>query len=120
MKKILLAAGTFKMKCNYGTWRKQDVENKIRKSDLFMKNIREMRVRDASGDCGDFFTVLIVSDVFESVLSDVQRHRMVHQALGKESLKEIHALRLLTFSPSEWETEKHKFVNKLDKEDVDL
>jgi len=49
------------------------------------------------------FRVVIVSPVFER-MSLLQRHRMVHTALGEELLESIHALTITSQTPTEWES----------------
>ncbi|KAK9469776.1 bola-like protein-domain-containing protein [Lipomyces arxii] len=51
------------------------------------------------------FRLEIVSDAFEGKRLPM-RHRMIYQMLGPEMQAEggIHALQLLTMTPSEWET----------------
>lgn len=48
------------------------------------------------------FRVVIVSPVFEQK-SLLQRHRMVHSALGEEMRESIHALTITSQTPAEWE-----------------
>ena len=50
---------------------------------------------------GGHFKVLIVSGCFEG-RALIDRHRMVHEALGDLFRSEIHALSLKTLTPGEW------------------
>ena len=49
----------------------------------------------------DHFSAIVISDSFEG-LSLVEQHQAVHQAVGDHMTKEIHALQLKTYSPTQW------------------
>lgn len=53
---------------------------------------------------GGHFSVLIVSKAFEGKRL-VQRHQQVYQALGDMMQKEIHALSIKAYTPSEYSHE---------------
>jgi BolA protein len=55
----------------------------------------------ASG--GGHYRVKIVSPLFEGK-TQVQRHRLVYNALSAEMQRTIHALALTTLAPSQWES----------------
>ena len=54
---------------------------------------------------GGHFKIVIVSESFQD-LKPIERHRLIYQALDKELKKEIHAMAIRAFSPSEFEKEK--------------
>ncbi len=49
----------------------------------------------------DHFSVVIISAAFEG-LSLVEQHQLVYKALGSHLTREIHALQLKTYSPTQW------------------
>ncbi len=49
----------------------------------------------------DHFSAIVISDSFEG-LSLVEQHQAVYQAVGDHMTKEIHALQLKTYSPTQW------------------
>jgi acid stress-induced BolA-like protein IbaG/YrbA len=55
---------------------------------------------EVAGD-GQHFQALVVSGVFEG-LPKVRRHQLVYAALGGRMREEIHALSMITLTPSEW------------------
>eukprot|EP00301_Raphidiophrys_heterophryoidea_P013392 c20796_g1_i1.p1 GENE.c20796_g1_i1~~c20796_g1_i1.p1 ORF type:complete len:101 (-),score=18.51 c20796_g1_i1:239-505(-) len=59
-----------------------------------------LEVDDISGNCGTSFNVVVVSASFEGK-GALQRHRLVHSALG-EDMKKIHALTIKAHTPSEF------------------
>lgn len=50
----------------------------------------------------DHFSAIIISSEFEG-LSLVEQHQLVYKALGHYLTREIHALQLKTYSPSQWQ-----------------
>lgn len=55
-------------------------------------------VRDISGGCGASFAITAVSDAFSGVRA-LQRHRMVHEALGGQSfMADVHAVELKCYT----------------------
>jgi acid stress-induced BolA-like protein IbaG/YrbA len=58
------------------------------------------RLRVESDD-GQHFSALIVSRAFEG-RSRVQRHQIVYAALGSRMGREIHALSMQTYTPTEF------------------
>jgi stress-induced morphogen len=59
----------------------------------------DVQVADMTGT-GDHFEVVVVSSAFEGKPL-VARHRMVYSAIGSAVGKEIHALALKTWTPTE-------------------
>ena len=59
----------------------------------------EIHVEDTRGD-GRHFTVAVVSAGFEGH-SRIQQHQMVYKALGACVGEEVHALQIITRSPTE-------------------
>lgn len=51
-----------------------------------------LEVTDVSGDCGSAFDVRVVSEAFVG-RSRLEKHRMVHEALG-DVMGKIHALKI--------------------------
>lgn len=49
----------------------------------------------------DHFSAVIISAEFEG-LSLVEQHQLVYKALGSHLTREIHALQLKTYSPTQW------------------
>ncbi|KAL0939717.1 bolA-like protein C8C9.11 [Colletotrichum truncatum] len=60
-----------------------------------------VKVTDMSGGCGQSFTSLIVSPLFEKQTS-LKRHRLVNAAL-KDEIASIHAWSAKCQTPDEWE-----------------
>ncbi|KAJ1561358.1 hypothetical protein HK096_005000 [Nowakowskiella sp. JEL0078] len=58
-------------------------------------------VSDTSGGCGASFHVIVVSQAF-SGKTLIQQHRIVHDAVGNELMKEIHAFTQKTYTPEKW------------------
>jgi stress-induced morphogen len=54
-----------------------------------------------TGNCGESFSVVIVSDRFDNVKL-LDRHRMVNDAIGGELMGMIHALSIKAKTPSQW------------------
>lgn len=72
------------------------VESMIRK-DNGLAPIEHVNVADISAGCGTSFSILVVTDAFTGVRL-VDRHRMVHSALG-DVMPTIHALQLRCLTP---------------------
>ena len=60
----------------------------------------QVEVVDTTGT-KDHFSAIVVSDSFEG-LSLVEQHQTVYKAVGDHLTKEIHALQLNTYSPTQW------------------
>ena len=60
----------------------------------------KVEVIDTTGT-KDHFSVVVISKSFED-LSLIEQHQSVYKAVGNYMTKEIHALQLKTYSPSEW------------------
>lgn len=61
----------------------------------------KVAVRDLVGD-GDHLEAIVIADQFQG-LSLLKQHQLVMEAL-KESLQErLHAIKLKTYSPEQWE-----------------
>lgn len=56
---------------------------------------------EVRGDDGTHFEALIISSAFEGKRM-VQQHQLVYAALGDRMKQEIHALSMMTYSPSQW------------------
>lgn len=61
----------------------------------------DVSVTDESGGCGQSFSVVIVSDIFEKK-NKLARHRIVNNAL-KEIIANIHAFAQKTYTVEEWQ-----------------
>lgn len=59
-----------------------------------------VEVKDVSGGCGAFYTVIVVSPQFTG-LTPLKQHRLVNEALEKD-IGKMHGLTLRTFSPEGW------------------
>ncbi|HBF13184.1 MAG TPA: BolA family transcriptional regulator [Deltaproteobacteria bacterium] len=64
----------------------------------------QVSVRDLVGD-GDHLEALVVSEAFEGK-GLLEQHKMVFNALGETMKADLHALKLKTYSPSQWEKTK--------------
>jgi stress-induced morphogen len=60
-----------------------------------------VEVTDISGGCGTSFAITVVADAFASVRL-LQRHRMIHAALGGDMMEKIHALQLKCHTPQQY------------------
>ncbi|MBC8346414.1 MAG: BolA/IbaG family iron-sulfur metabolism protein [Candidatus Marinimicrobia bacterium] len=60
----------------------------------------KVEVVDTTGT-QDHFSAIVISDSFEG-LSLVEQHQTVYKAVGDHLTKEIHALQLNTYSPTQW------------------
>ncbi|MCP4931651.1 MAG: BolA/IbaG family iron-sulfur metabolism protein [Candidatus Marinimicrobia bacterium] len=60
----------------------------------------KVEVVDTTGT-KDHFSAIVISDSFEG-LSLVEQHQTVYKAVGNHLTKEIHALQLNTYSPTQW------------------
>ena len=61
----------------------------------------EVAVVDTRGS-GDHFEIMVISDTFDGV-SLVDRHRMVHTALGENLGAAIHAVEIKAYTTGQWE-----------------
>ena len=59
-------------------------------------------VRDRRGT-GSHFEAVVIAPPFTG-RSLVEQHRLVYQACGSRLKKDIHALQLQTFNPTQWES----------------
>ncbi|RNF17380.1 conserved eukaryotic protein [Trypanosoma cruzi] len=73
--------------------RAADIEAKIRASDI-LQPLQDVKVVDASGGCGSFFNITVVSHAFRDKPL-VQQHRLVNEAL-KGEIPLIHGFSLTT------------------------
>ena len=64
-------------------------------------------VADPNND-GQHFEALVVSPTFDG-LSLVKQHQLVMKAMKEKFETSVHAMALKTYSPTKWETEKHKY-----------
>ena len=63
----------------------------------------EVTIEDLRGD-GDHYAAYVVSSEFVGK-SRVQQHQMVYRALGEAMHGPVHALKLQTRTPEQWEAE---------------
>ncbi len=61
----------------------------------------QVAVVDTRGS-GDHFEIMVVSNDFEDVPL-IDRHRMIHSALGENLGAEIHAVEIKAYTPKQWE-----------------
>lgn len=54
---------------------------------------------------GVHFQAIVIGDVFNG-LSSLKRHQAVYKVLGDKMGRDIHALSMQTYTPSEWEQKK--------------
>lgn len=62
----------------------------------------QVAVVDTRGS-GDHFEIMVVSKDFENVLL-IDRHRMIHSALGENLGGEIHAVEIKAYTPEQWKS----------------
>ena len=60
----------------------------------------KVEVVDTTGT-KDHFSAVVISETFDE-LTLVEQHQTVYKAVGTHLTKEIHALQLKTYSPTEW------------------
>jgi stress-induced morphogen len=79
-----------------------------------------VEVTDISGGCGTSFAITVVADAFVSIRL-LQRHRMIHAALGGD-MEKIHALQLKCYTPQQYAalTETSEPENKSDPPQVTM
>jgi len=78
----------------------QDIEAKLTEK----LDAKYVQAEDLSDGCGSKFSVIVVSSAFEGV-GLLQRQRAVNDAL-KEEMTSIHALRMKTWTPAQYEQKK--------------
>ena len=66
--------------------------------------IDESRMHNVPKDAETHFKVVIVSPAFDGI-GRVERHQMVYRTLKDELAQGVHALSIVSKSPSEWEQE---------------
>lgn len=59
-----------------------------------------VEIKDVSGGCGSFYTVVVVSPQFDGITT-IKQHRLVNEALEKD-IGKMHGLTLKTFTPAAW------------------
>ena len=62
----------------------------------------QVAVVDTRGS-GDHFEIMVISDDFEDVPL-IDRHRMIHSALGDNLGGAIHAVEIKAYTPKQWES----------------
>lgn len=62
----------------------------------------QVAVVDTKGS-GDHFEIMVVSNDFEDVPL-IDRHRMIHSALGENLGGAIHAVEIKAYTPDQWES----------------
>jgi len=62
----------------------------------------QVAVVDTRGS-GDHFEIMVVSNDFEDVPL-IDRHRMIHSALGENLGGEIHAVKIKAYTPEQWKS----------------
>ena len=55
---------------------------------------------------GQHWEAVIVSAAFEG-LSRIKQHQLVYAALGDRMREEVHALSMRTFTPAQWDAQRH-------------
>ncbi len=60
---------------------------------------------EVAGD-GQHWEAVIVSAAFEG-LSRIKQHQLVYAALGDRMREEVHALSMRTFTPAQWDAQRH-------------
>jgi len=70
-----------------------------------IKDVDCVSVHDLSDGCGDKFWILVVSPAFEG-MKILERHQMVHTALGPSAIEDIHALEIKAYTPAQYEKKK--------------
>ena len=60
----------------------------------------KVEVVDTTGT-KDHFSAVVISETFDE-LTLIEQHQTVYKAVGDHMTKEIHALQLKTYSPTEW------------------
>ena len=68
---------------------------------LSMRDESAAHAGHAAAGSGSHLSVTLVSGAFRG-LSPVRRHRLVYQALQEFGPSQVHALRLQTLTPEEW------------------
>lgn len=61
----------------------------------------KVAVVDTRGS-GDHFEIMVISDIFEGVPL-IDRHRIIHSALGENLGGAIHAVEIKAYTPKQWE-----------------
>ena len=61
----------------------------------------DIAIVDTRGS-GDHFEIMVVSDNFEGV-AILERHRMIHSALGENLGASIHAVEIKAYTKKQWE-----------------
>ena len=61
----------------------------------------QVAVVDTRGS-GDHFEIMVISDNFEGI-SLIDRHRIIHSALGENLGGSIHAVEIKAYTPKQWE-----------------
>jgi len=69
-------------------------------ADLIRQSLPQAHV-DVRSDDDTHFAATLVSSTFEGLRS-IARHQLVYRALGERVGREIHALSIEAFTPSEW------------------
>ena len=69
----------------------------------------EVKIQDLTGG-GDHYEALVVSASFSGKMK-VARHRMVYGALQDAMVERIHALKLSTLTPQEFEAQASEFIS---------
>ena len=83
---------------------KEDIINKLNESlqNDFIDVANESHLHNTPPGSESHFKVIIVSVEFQGKLP-VKRHQMVYGLLADELRKQIHALALHTYTPTEWQ-----------------
>lgn len=76
----------------------QTIEKQVKESSL-LSPVTHLEVTDKSGGCGSAYEIFVVTAAFEGKRL-LQRHRLVHEALG-ETVGKLHALTLKCKTPAE-------------------
>ena len=72
-------------------------------ADLIRSQLPEAQI-DVRSDDNTHYEAVLVSGAFEG-LRPLARHQLVYRALGERMGREIHALSIEAFTPSEWQAQ---------------
>ena len=83
--------------------RRDEIEVRLRRafSPLHLELVDESYQHNVAADAESHWNLLVVAAAFEGQ-GRIQRQRIVHRALGKTLIGQIHALTMKTLTPEEW------------------
>ncbi|KAI5451319.1 hypothetical protein NCC49_001914 [Naganishia albida] len=71
-------------------------------------DIQELKITDISANCGNSFSIVVVSKDFEKKTT-LARHRLINDILAVQ-IKLLHAFSQKTYTPAQWEVEKKRLA----------